>query len=124
MDEIAVPGILAYKAGDCFANMVSLVNEIPSGKEFSTSTLESMLQQYVTLNFLLQKHTENSAGTKFSFERSSIRFPSARRMPVSRSLACRLPAHVFDEAHMLILTRGSAGLACEPNLLLSRNFLA
>ncbi|KAL8908919.1 MAG: hypothetical protein Q9207_000495 [Kuettlingeria erythrocarpa] len=48
MDEIAVPGILAYKAGDCFANMVPLVNEIPSGKDFSASTLESMLQRYVT----------------------------------------------------------------------------
>ncbi|KAL8763228.1 MAG: hypothetical protein Q9184_000946 [Pyrenodesmia sp. 2 TL-2023] len=49
MDEIAVPGILAYKAGDCFANMVSLVNDIPSGKEFSASTLESMLQQHKVL---------------------------------------------------------------------------
>lgn len=47
MDEIAVPGILAYKGGDCFANMVSIVNEIPSGKEFSASVLELMLQQYV-----------------------------------------------------------------------------
>ncbi|KAL9022726.1 MAG: hypothetical protein Q9185_000156 [Variospora sp. 1 TL-2023] len=49
MDEIAVPGILAYKCGDCFANMVSIVNEIPSGKEFSASVLESMLQQYKVL---------------------------------------------------------------------------
>lgn len=49
MDEIAVPGILAYKGGDCFANLVSLVNEIPHGKEFSAATLEGILQQYVIL---------------------------------------------------------------------------
>lgn len=52
MDEIAVPGILAYKAGDCFANLVSIVNEIPSGKDFSASTLEEMLQQYVKSTLL------------------------------------------------------------------------
>ncbi|KAL8995587.1 MAG: hypothetical protein Q9169_004698 [Polycauliona sp. 2 TL-2023] len=47
MDEVAVPGILAYKGGECFANMVSLVNEIPSGRDMDSSTLEWMLQQYV-----------------------------------------------------------------------------
>ena len=29
MDEIAAPGILAYKAGECFANLVSLTTKFP-----------------------------------------------------------------------------------------------
>ncbi|KAL8947650.1 MAG: hypothetical protein Q9222_006095 [Ikaeria aurantiellina] len=45
MDEIAVPGVLAYKGGDCFANLVSIINEIPSGRDMSSSTLEWILQQ-------------------------------------------------------------------------------
>lgn len=47
MDEIAAPGILAYKAGECFANLVSIINEIPSGKDISSTTLEGVLQSYV-----------------------------------------------------------------------------
>lgn len=50
MDEIAAPGILAYKAGECFANLVSIVNEIPSGKDISSATLETLLQSYVYLS--------------------------------------------------------------------------
>ncbi|KAL9006779.1 MAG: hypothetical protein Q9188_000466 [Gyalolechia gomerana] len=49
MDQIAVPGILAYKRGDCFANLVSIVNEIPAGREFSASTLELIMQQHKIL---------------------------------------------------------------------------
>lgn len=49
MDEIAAPGILAYKAGECFANLVSIVDEIPSGKDISATTLENVLQSYVHL---------------------------------------------------------------------------
>lgn len=45
MDDIAVPGILAYKGGDCFANLVSIANELPAGREWSSSTLESILQR-------------------------------------------------------------------------------
>ncbi|KAL8873707.1 MAG: hypothetical protein Q9174_000870 [Haloplaca sp. 1 TL-2023] len=45
MDEVAVPGILAYKGGECFANLVSVINEIPDGKDMSASTLEGLLQQ-------------------------------------------------------------------------------
>ncbi|KAL8739145.1 MAG: hypothetical protein Q9181_000174 [Wetmoreana brouardii] len=45
MDEVAVPGILAYKGGDCFANLVSILNEIPEGADMSAATLESVLQQ-------------------------------------------------------------------------------
>lgn len=45
MDDIAVPGILAYKNGDCFANLVSIDSELPAGREWSLLTLESVLQQ-------------------------------------------------------------------------------
>lgn len=45
MDEIAVPGILAYKGGDCFANLVSIMSELPAGREMNSSTLESILQR-------------------------------------------------------------------------------
>ena len=45
MDEIAAPGILAYKGGDCFANLVSIIDEIPAGRDISTTTLEGVLQQ-------------------------------------------------------------------------------
>lgn len=45
MDDIAVPGILAYKGGDCFANLVSIVKELPAGREMNSSTLESILQR-------------------------------------------------------------------------------
>ena len=47
MDEVAAPGILAYKGGDCFANLVSIINEIPSGKDINSATLEGVLQLYV-----------------------------------------------------------------------------
>ena len=50
MDEIAAPGVLAYKGGDCFANLVSLVSEIPAGRDISSSTLEGVLQQYVIMS--------------------------------------------------------------------------
>ena len=46
MDDIAVPGILAYKGGDCFANLVSIVNELPAGREMNDSTLEGILQRW------------------------------------------------------------------------------
>lgn len=54
MDPIAAPGILAYKAGDCFANLVSVVDEIPSGKDISSRTLEGVLQSYVYLTSLFR----------------------------------------------------------------------
>ena len=47
MDEVAAPGILAYKGGECFANLVSIINEIPSGKDINTATLEGILQSCV-----------------------------------------------------------------------------
>ena len=48
MDQIAAPGILAYKGGDCFANLVSLINEMPAGRDISFGTLEGVLQRSVT----------------------------------------------------------------------------
>ncbi|KAL8793938.1 MAG: hypothetical protein Q9195_003451 [Heterodermia aff. obscurata] len=45
MDEIAVPGILAYKGGECFANLVSLINEMPANRDMNQANLEWLLQQ-------------------------------------------------------------------------------
>lgn len=47
MDMAAVPAILAYKGSDLIANLVSLIDEIPSGRDMSASSLEWLLQQYV-----------------------------------------------------------------------------
>ena len=47
MERIAAPGILAYKAGDCFANLVSLISEMPAGRDISSTTVEGVLQEYV-----------------------------------------------------------------------------
>ena len=46
MSPAAVPAILAYKAGDLIANLVSIIDEIPAGRDLSTSSLELVLQQY------------------------------------------------------------------------------
>ena len=46
MEKIAAPGILAYKAGDCFANLVSLMTEMPAGRDISSTTVEGVLQEY------------------------------------------------------------------------------
>ena len=45
MERIAAPGILAYKAGDCFANLVSLLSEMPAGRDITSVTLEGVLQE-------------------------------------------------------------------------------
>lgn len=45
MDDVAVPGILAYKGGDCFANLVSIMSELPAGRDMNSSALESILQR-------------------------------------------------------------------------------
>ena len=45
MDEIAVPGILAYKGGECFANLVSIASEMPAGREISSLSIETVLQR-------------------------------------------------------------------------------
>lgn len=45
MDEIAVPGILAYQGGECFANLVSIMNSMPASKEMNPASLEEVLQE-------------------------------------------------------------------------------
>ncbi|KAI9718403.1 MAG: hypothetical protein M1812_004124 [Candelaria pacifica] len=45
MDVAAVPAILAYKAGDLIANLVSIIDEIPPGRDLSASTLEMIFKQ-------------------------------------------------------------------------------
>jgi hypothetical protein len=47
MDPAGVPAILAYKAGELFANLVSVIDELPAGRDLSTSSLEFVLRQYV-----------------------------------------------------------------------------
>ena len=69
MDEIAAPGILAYKAGECFVNLVSLINEIPAGRDINSSTLENLLQQYVmSISPLIRSATDIMPGIGFFFE--------------------------------------------------------
>ena len=64
MDEVAAPGILAYKAGDCFANLVSVVNEIPAGKDIASETLEGVLFQYVPPIYILSQLKREMSNTK------------------------------------------------------------
>jgi len=45
MDIVAVPAILAYQAGELIANLVSVVDEIPDGRELSSVSLELLLRQ-------------------------------------------------------------------------------
>jgi len=45
MDEIAVPGILAYQGGECFANLVSIMSAMSAGKEMNEVNLEGVLQE-------------------------------------------------------------------------------
>ena len=47
MDEVAVPGILAYKGGDCFANIVSFLSEIPNGTAINVQTVQNVLERCV-----------------------------------------------------------------------------
>jgi len=45
MDPIAVPAILAYKAGELTANLVDLVAKVPAGRNLSASSLEQVLRE-------------------------------------------------------------------------------
>ena len=45
MTPAAVPAILAYRTGDLIANLVSVIDEIPDGRDLSTSSLEFVLRQ-------------------------------------------------------------------------------
>lgn len=45
MDEVVVPAILAYREGDLFANLSSVIDDIPMGRDMSPAGLESLLQK-------------------------------------------------------------------------------
>jgi hypothetical protein len=45
MDIASVPAILAYKAGELFANLVSVIDEIPPNRNLSSSSLELVFKQ-------------------------------------------------------------------------------
>ena len=45
MDEIAAPGILGYRGGECFANLVSIMSEVPSTQTMGETVLENILLQ-------------------------------------------------------------------------------
>lgn len=45
MEPAGVPAILAYKAGNLIANLVSIVDEIPQGRDMSISSLEYVLKR-------------------------------------------------------------------------------
>ena len=43
MDPVAAPAILAYKAAELIANLVSVVDEVPEGRDVSAGSLEMLL---------------------------------------------------------------------------------
>lgn len=45
MDAACVPAILAYKAGELFANLVAVIDEMPAGRDLSSMSLELLLKQ-------------------------------------------------------------------------------
>ena len=45
MDPISVPAVLAYRAGDLIANLVSIVDEMPADATIDASNLERVLQR-------------------------------------------------------------------------------
>ncbi|MCJ1411864.1 hypothetical protein MMC19_005956 [Ptychographa xylographoides] len=44
MDPVSVPAVLAYQAGDLFANLVSIIDELPEGGHINASSLEAVLR--------------------------------------------------------------------------------
>ncbi|KAI9796094.1 MAG: hypothetical protein M1833_006516 [Piccolia ochrophora] len=48
MDVASTPAVLAYKAGDLFANLVAFIDEIPPDQSMTTSSVESVLRVYVS----------------------------------------------------------------------------
>ena len=45
MDPVSVPAILGYKRGELFANLVSLIDEIPADQTLNTQSLETLFKQ-------------------------------------------------------------------------------
>lgn len=48
MEPAGVPALLAYRNGEKFAGLVPLVDEIPDDADLSETTLEVMLQKWVS----------------------------------------------------------------------------
>ncbi|KZF26603.1 thioredoxin-like protein [Xylona heveae TC161] len=46
MDPISVPAVLAYHNGELFANLVSIIDEIPADRALSPSSLEGVLRRH------------------------------------------------------------------------------
>ena len=70
MEDIAAPGILAYRGGDCFANLVSLMSEMPAGRDISSTTLEGVLQESVLNSAYssLSNFADVDLGTKYCYD--------------------------------------------------------
>ena len=51
MEAAVVPAVLAYKAGELFANIIRIVDEIPPGRNLSTDSLELVLRRYIPSAF-------------------------------------------------------------------------
>lgn len=49
MEPAGVPAVLAYRAGDKFAGLVPVVDEIPDDADLSPETLENLFKRYVLL---------------------------------------------------------------------------
>jgi len=47
MEPAGVPALLAYRAGDKFAGLVPVMDEMPDDADLSSLTLESVLRRYV-----------------------------------------------------------------------------
>lgn len=67
MDEIAAPGILAYKGGECFANLVSVINEIPAGRDLSSTTLEECFRSTWMFSFRYDRELPNTKSSPLTF---------------------------------------------------------
>jgi hypothetical protein len=46
MSSTSLPAILAYRRGELIANLVSFVDELPSGQLINVSTVEAVLTKY------------------------------------------------------------------------------
>jgi len=49
MDPVSVPAILGYRNGDLFANLVSVIDELPEDRGLSSSSLEEVLKKHRVL---------------------------------------------------------------------------
>lgn len=45
VDVASVPTVLAYRGGDLYANLTSIVDEIPADRQLSVASLEGVLKK-------------------------------------------------------------------------------